>query len=159
MSTEEYERYRADAVDAYLSRIRTMRIRCEALRAEIDEARETAQGVRGIDYSDAAPHGSPSPDGIPNAVIRIQSRVGRYAEELAACVDETERAHRIIHSLEDGSDAALLSAYYIRGLDWYHAADAAHMSISNAMRRRRAALASLYGQLPPGMRDPMPPAI
>lgn len=155
----EYERYKADRAAAYFKRVRSLSARAAALKAEIDAQRAQADGLRGIDYAGMGGSGPPTPDAVPNAVIRLQSAIEAYCTELCALTDAQMEAHAVIHGADRPEYAAALSRYYLAGESWEQVCVAMGYTWDGMMKLRLRALSDAYDRLPHGWRDPRHPAI
>ena len=155
----EYERYKADRAAAYFKRVRSLSAKAAALRAEVDAQRAQADGLQGIDYAAMCGGGSPSPDAVPNAVIRLQGAVDAYCAELCALVDAQREAHDVIHGAERPEYAAALSRYYLAGESWEEVCVAMGYTWDGMMKLRLRALSDAYDRMPHAFRDPRHPAV
>lgn len=156
---EEYRQYRADQAHAYLERIRKMGEDCAALQQEVDDARERADGIKGIDYSRDRVDVSPTDDGMLNAVELIRGAIREYAVKLAELLDERKAASDALNAMEDFTEAKALRLRYICCRDWESVCVEMHYSWDGMMKLRRRALSSYWEVMPPSERDPMEPAI
>lgn len=156
---EEYRAYTVGQAKRYMQHIRSLNHSVRMLRSEIDELRDMAGGLSGIDYARPQVRTSPSADAVPNAVIRIDSLASELEAELSDYIAEKERAHRALAEV-DGLYAELLAYRYLEGKSWADVADALGYSEVHARTvLHDDALAALYPYLPHGWRDPVYPAI
>ena len=155
---EELQRYRADQAHAYLERIRRLGEGCAGMQALVDDARDRASGVRGIDYSRDRVQTSPTDDAMVNAVDEIRSRIRDYVAVLAEYEAERKRANDALTGMEDYTEAKALRLRYLLGRDWEQVCVEMHYSYDGMMKLRRRALASYWEVMPACERDPMPMA-
>ena len=97
---DEYRQYRIDQAHAYLERIRRMGDSCAGLRALVDDARDRASGLKGIDYSAIRVQTSPTDDAMANAVDAIMNAIRGYVVMLAEYEDERFRAAEAVSRTE-----------------------------------------------------------
>lgn len=162
---EEYRRYTVEQAKRYMQHIRSLNHTVRMLESEIDELRDLAGGLSGIDYATPQVASSPSADAVPNAVIRIESLTAELEAELSDYIAEKERAHRALAEV-DGFYAALLTYRYCEGRPWADVTELLSVERSKPYSQkyveqelRDAALAALYPYIPHGWRDPVHPAI
>lgn len=156
---EEYRQYRIDQAHAYLERIRRMGEDCAGLQQLVDDARERADGVKGIDYSAVRVSTSPTDEGMLIAVDAIKERIRDYVTALAEYEDMRHEASRSLMRMEDSVEAKALRLRYLCGYEWEAVCVDMHYSWQGMMSLRRRALTSFWEVMPPGERDPMEPAI
>ena len=155
---EEYERYRREQASGYLSEVRDAKRHIDAMNAEVDELREMAGGLRGIDYSKDLVKSSPSADAMPDAVARIleiiEQRAGYirdYAEMVEQCVQALDRL--------GGVEADILRYRYVCDWRWEQIAARTHYSEQWLYELHNRALCSFYDCMPASGRDPIQRAI
>lgn len=156
---DELVRYRAEQAHAYLERIRRLGEDCAALQAEVDDARERASGLTGIDYSRDLVSAMPNDEAFVNAVEAIRSAVADYVAKLAEHTDERHRASMAVMRMEDATEARALRLRYLLDMDWEAICVQMHYSYDGMMKLRRRALCSYYDVMPVSERDPMQAAI
>lgn len=156
--TEEFEEYRRQQARAWLSRVRGLQRRAEALRAVADGLRGQLEGVRGIDYA-ASGGGGCSPDAIPAAVARMEAAQAECDAAMAELADEQRRALRALARLDDPSHFEVLALRYVAGLPWAEVCGRMGYARPSAMRLHASALLAAYAVMPPEHRDPMHPAV
>lgn len=150
---EEYLQYRIDQAHAYLERIRKMGEDCAGLQKLVDDARERADGLRGIDYSAARVQVSPSDDAMPNAVDAVKSRIADYVTALAAYEDERHTANKALMRMEDSVEAKALRLRYLCGWKWERVCMETNYSWDGMMSLRRRALSDFWEVMPLNERD------
>lgn len=156
--TEEFDAYRRRQARAWLSRVRGLRRRADALQAVAAAQREALEGVRGIDYA-ADGGGACSPDAIPSAVARMEAAQAECSAAMAELADEQRRALRALAQLGDPAHFELLALRYVACLEWAEVCARMGYAKSWAMDLHRAALLAAYDVMPPEFRDPRHPAV
>lgn len=156
---DEYKQYRIDKAHAHLERIRKMGEDCAALQQEVDDARERASGVTGIDYSMDRVSTTPSDDGMVNAVESIRHAIRDYAVKLSELLDERKAASDAINRMDDYTEARALRLRYICNWKWEKVCIEMNYTWDGMMSLRRRALNSYWEVMPVTERDPMPSAI
>lgn len=156
---EEYRAYRAEQAHAYLERVRRAGESCAGLREMVDDARERASGLRGVDYSAVRVSTSPTADAVPDAVAHIQELVGAYASDLAAYEGMRHEANMALLSMDDATLAKALRLRYLCGWNWERVCVDMRYSWDGMMKLRRRALAEFWEVMPRDARDPVPPAV
>lgn len=155
---EEYERYRREQASGYLSEVRDAKRHIDAMSAEVDELREMAGGLKGIDYSRDIVSASPSADAVPDAVARIievvEQRAG-YIREYALMVEQCARA---LDGL-GGVEADILRYRYVCDWRWEQIAARTHYSEQWLYELHNRALCSFYDYMPASGRDPIQRAV
>lgn len=157
--TEEFDKYKRRQAAAWLESVAKLREHCAALQTEIDDVRQSASGLSGMDYSAPAVSKSPSADSIPNAVVRIQSLISDYCTELASSLEERKKAHDALARMEDKAHASALRRHYLAGQPWELVCVEMGYSWDGMMKLRRRALVEAYDVMPVDRRDPMHPAV
>ena len=156
---DELQRYRSEQAHAYLERIRKLGEDCAALQVEVDDARERASGLTGIDYSRDQVDVSPTDDAMVNAVESIKHAARDYVLKLAEYVDERKRASDALMLMDDYTEAKALRLRYLLNRDWEMVCVEMHYTYDGMMKLRRRALCSYWEKMPISERDPMPPAL
>ena len=164
---DEYREYTAAKAKAYLQRIRSLNHTERAIRSELQELREMASGVAGIDYSRPRIKSTRNVDLMADALARIESMMDEYDAELVALLEEKARAKAALANI-DPVYAELLTYRYIEGKPW---ADVRLLMTRDARGKvhpelaysedhirkvmHREALCELYPYLPTQWRDPL----
>lgn len=156
---EELQRYRVEQAHAYLERIRKLGEDCAFLQAEVDDARERASGLTGIDYSRDQVSTTPNDDAMVDAVTAVKQAVREYALKLAEYIDERKRASDAMMDMSDSSEVAALKLRYCLGKDWHDISKFLGYSYDGVMKLRRRALLDYYDVMPSNERDPKYSAI
>ena len=157
--TEEFDEYRRRQAEKWLEHVRGLRLRRDAMQAAIDGQRALMDGLKGIDYAFGGGSCAPSPDAVPNTVIRIQGMVAEYCAALAEYVDEQDRARKALARLERAEHCQALTLRYVEGWEWERVCVEMKYSYHGMMKLARAATCAAYGVMPPEWRDPMHPAL
>ena len=157
--TPEYEQYRIGQAEAWLSGIRKLVGYELAMRTAADVQFEMADGLRGIDYSRVQVCVSPTPDAIPNAVAAHIDAGNSLVEIADGAKRRIEQATAAIDAMDDKTEAAVLTAYYIACKTWREVGDMLGIGYDNVMRLRRRGLCDLYDHMPCTEREPLPPAL
>jgi len=156
---EDYRSYIVEKSKRYMQHIRSLNHSVRMLEAEMDELRDMAAGLHGIDYSKPYVKSSPSTDAIPNALARIESIMAEYEAELGEFLDEQHTAHVALRNV-DAVYAELLSFRYVQGMPWADVAARMHHAEDYVRKELHDdALAALYPYIPHGWRDPIHRAI
>lgn len=155
--TDESQRWRADRARDYLEHVRGLSRSLESRQQEI-EALRSKMLPQGIVYGGMP--GSPNAygDAIPDGIARLQELIASYCEELAACIAEVERAHRIVESLPTNEQRDILRMKYLLGYSWECVAVNVGYSRRTTIRRANRALCELFGMLPREWRLEIPEA-
>ena len=156
---EELQRYRSEQAHAYLERIRKLGEDCAALQDEVEDARDRASGLTGIDYTRDQVDSSPTDEAMVNAVSSIKRAIGDYAMKLAEYIDERKRASDAMMLMDDYTEARALRLRYLLNHDWEQVCVEMHYTYDGMMKLRRRALCSYWEKMPFSERDPMPPAL
>ena len=157
--SEEYDRYKRAQAARWLEHVRCLGGKCRALQREVEEQRELAAGVKGLDYSAPSVSASSSPDGIPNAVALLLETIDDYCTELAGYVAEQKAAHDALNAMSDELGAEALKRHYLCGQSWESCCVYMGYSWDGMMKLRRRALLSAYEVMPPEWRDPAHQAV
>lgn len=157
--SDEYDAYKRAQATRWLEHVRRLGGKCRALQREVEEHRELASGLKGLDYSAPAVSASSSPDGIPNAVALLLETIEDYCTELAGYVAEQKAAHDALNSMSDELGAEALKRHYLCGQSWESCCVDMGYSWQGMMSLRKRALAMAYDVMPTERRDPMQPAI
>ncbi len=156
---DEFRQYRIDQAHEYLERIRKMGEDCAALQQEVDDARDRASGVTGIDYARDRVSTTPNDDGMVNAVESIRHAIRDYAVKLSELLDERKAASDAMNQMNDYTEARALRLRYICNWKWEKVCTEMSYSWDGMMSLRRRALCSYWEVMPISERDPMPRAI
>lgn len=156
--TEEYEQYRRAQAARWLEHVMSLGSRVRALRAEIEEQRSVASGLKAIVYDGMPRQACAYGDAIPDAVIRIQELIRDYCSELDGYVDEQRAAHEVLAKLTDRAAAEALTKHYLLGKRWELCCVEMGYSYDGMKSLRRRGLLEAYAHMPLEWRDPMHPA-
>lgn len=156
---EELIRYRADQAHAYLERVRRLGDGCAAMKQLVDDARERADGVKGVDLSAIYVQTSPTGDRMVDAVEEIRTRIREYATALAEYESERKQANDSLLMMVNFTEATALRLRYLLGWRWERICTEMHYTWDGMMSLRRRALSDYYDVMPISQRDPMHPAI
>lgn len=143
---DELEDFKVQTAANYLERVGKLKTRVDALQAAVDELYTSA--IKGTDYSKAVVTVSTTPDGVPNAVIKAQEAIARYAELQAEYVGAIDDAVQLIERLDDSLHVAILTRHYIKRETWEQVCVKEHYGYSRMMDFRREALAAFYDVMP-----------
>lgn len=157
--SEEYDRYKRAQAARWLEHVRRLGGKCRALQREVEEQRELASGLKGLDYSAPAVSASSSPDGIPNAVALLLEAIEDYCTELAGYVAEQKAAHDALNSMSDELGAEALKRHYLCGQSWESCCVDMGYSWDGMMSLRKRAVLELYDHIPTEWRDPLHQAV
>ena len=154
----EFDEWKAEQAAKWLRHIRELKHDIARLEDDIEVQRSLAL-PSGIDYSMPSVSKSPSPDAIPNAVVRLQDAIAEYATELVGYLDEKDEARMCIGMLDDARHRAVLSLYYVNGHSWVTVSKVMHYEVSWCKRLRNEALPLMYDHMPRQWRTMVPPAL
>lgn len=145
---DELRRYRIDEAHAALERIRRMGEDCAGLQALVDDARDRATLLKGIDYSAVKVATSPTDDQMVDAITALNDRIAGYVTALRDYEDERYHASRAMDRMEDFTEAKALRLRYLLGLRWESVCDRMNYSWDGMMALRRRALLHYYDVMP-----------
>lgn len=157
--TEEYDVYRIGQAKSWLSNVRRLVVYERSMRELAEQQLEMADGLRGIDYSGVRVASSSDGNAIPRAV---EAHIEAYADLDALAEDAARRvrdAAACIDLLDDPTEAAALTRYYLAGDSWERVCVDMSYSWQGMMALQRRALLHVYDVMPAKERDPMPRAI
>lgn len=154
---DESQRWRADRARDYLEHVRGLSRSLESRQQEI-EALHSKMLPQGIVYSGMP--GSPNAygDAVPDGIARLQELIASYCDELAECIAEVERAHRIVESLPTNEQRDILRMKYLLGYSWERVAVNVGYSRRTTIRRANRSLCELFCMLPREWRLEIPEA-
>ena len=155
---EELERYRREQASVYLSEVRDAKRHIEAMTAEVDELRDMAAGLHGIDYSKPYVKSSPSADAIPDAVARILELIEQRAGFICEYARMVEQCVAALDEL-GGVESDILRYRYVCDFRWEQIAARTHYSEQWLYELHNRALCMFYDFMPANGRDPLPPAV
>lgn len=156
---EEYRRYAVVQARRYMQHVRSLAHTVRMIKSEIDELRDLADGIGGVDYARPSVAAMPNVDAVPDAVARLQSLTAEYEAELSDYIAEQREAHACLLEV-DGVHAMLLTLRYVEGKTWVDVADAMGYSEDHVRKDlHEDALAALYQHIPHMWRDPIYPAM
>ncbi len=157
--TEEYERYMADQAHAWLASVEADAERVDELEAVIEQARDRASGMRGIDYSSLKVSGGGGPyDRMAESVAAVQEQVAAYCRQLADLTARQADAHRRLAPLKPEQRGCLVR-HYLLGRPWPQVCGEMGYTYDGMMKLRRRSLVSAYAVMPASERDPVQRAI
>ena len=156
---DEYANYKIDQAHAYLERIRKMGEDCAALQAEVDDARDRAGGLKGIDYAKDRVKSSPTDDAMVDAIERIHVAIRDYVVKLSELLDVRKAASDALNLMDDYTEAKALRLRYICNWKWERICTEMNYTWDGMMTLRRRALNSYWDVMPLQERDPLQPAI
>lgn len=139
----EWENYCVQVADEYLKAIRDAERRKQLIADERELYMTDLDGVSGIDYSKPVIMSSPSPDGIPNRVLKLLE----YSEQLnvleTALDAAIEEAHNKLLAVE-GVAGFVLRLHFMLGFKWEVAFAKAGVSETKGYELRREGLLRVY---------------
>lgn len=150
----DIERYKADQASRWLDGVRSIHVRTRTLMREIDAQRSMMDGIKAVSY-DSSGTRCASDDAIPNAIASMSRMVSKLCAEVDSLVAEQAAAHDVLSRLDDQEMCEILTMYYINGETWESIRTAMCCSYASIMRKRNAALVSVYDAMDPEMRDPI----
>jgi hypothetical protein len=154
----EWQRYEREQASAYLKRVRDARRHIAAINAEVDEVRNLASGLKGIDYSRDVVTTSPTDDAMPNAVSKLLDLIAErvaLVDSYVRMMDECDRALKEMGGLHE----RILRYRYINDAAWADVEKAIGYSGQWLHELHKRALADFYDYMPTRERNPLPPAL
>lgn len=100
---------------------------------------------------------TPSPNGVFNAVLRLEGMRKRYSEDLAKYAEELDRFYRDLDYLAP-EEALVITRHYLEGAEYHEIADELHYSERTIFRMRASGLVTLYDVMPEHWRRATPDA-
>lgn len=158
-TVDDIATWHADQAAAYLDGIRGKAMRMKSLAMAIESNRETADGLKSMDYSRGPVSATASDDAIPDAVDSIDRLTQRLESMRDECHADIEAAHRALDSMGNSMFAAILEMHYLCGEPWNGCAEAFGYSKRGIMKLRPKALAEFYEVMPETRRSEIPSAI
>lgn len=155
----DIDTWHADQAAAYLDGIRGKAMRMKSLAMAIESNRETADGLKSMDYSRCPVSVTASDDAIPDAVDSIDRLTARLEEMRDECRADIDAAHRALDSMGNSMFAAILEMHYLCGEPWHSCAEAFGYSKRGMMNLRPKALSDFYDVMPETRRSEIPSAI
>ena len=156
MLSREGEQRRIGQARAWLERIRALGAHRRSLEAALADQLEAAANLRGLSYSERVAT-SPRHDAIADAVI-AHMELAESLEVLTLSASEriTDAAMRL-SQLDDSTEAAVLTWYYITGLaSWSDVAERMGYTRDGIMKLARRATLHAYDVMPYIERDRVP---
>lgn len=143
---EPCKEVRIHCASEYLDHVRSLGMRIEALRDEVEHQRallgplsaRVAERVSGTRRTDRFEEGA----------IRLEELIREYCTDLVGYVEEYREAHGVIASLPSGVQVAVLTGYYLEGKPWKMVALDLAYSEGSVYNIRREAMAALWEALP-----------
>lgn len=155
----ELNYYHAEQARRWLEGIRSEKRKAELMRDLVEEARENAAGIRGIDYTADHVSGSGSHDTMTSAVISIDRLIKQYAEQMEAAADLQSDGQRRLALIQDDSERELLTRRYLLEWTWKNIRERMHYSHQGVMSLHRRALISAWYVMPVSERDQIQQAL
>ena len=143
---EPCKEVRIHCASEYLEHVRSLGVRIEALRDEIEHQRallgplsaRVAERVSGTRRTDRFEEGA----------IRLEELIREYCTDLVGYVEEYHKAHEVRASLPSGVQVAVLTGRYLEDKQWDRVALDTNYSVKSVYNIRREALAALWDRLP-----------
>lgn len=154
----EWQRYEREQASAYLKRVRDARRHIAAINAEVDEVRNLASGLKGIDYSRDVVSSSPTDDAMPNAVSKLLDLIAERVELVDSYVRMMDECGAALAAM-DGTYSDILRYRYMCDYPWERIAVEMHYSEQWLYELHGQALAAFYPHMPEHERDPLPRAL
>ena len=154
----DWQRYEREQASAYLKRVRDARRHIAALNAEVDEVRNLASGLKGIDYSRDAVSTSPNDDAMPNAVSKLLDLIAERVALVDSYVRMMDECGAALASL-NGTYSDILRYRYMCDYPWERIAIETHYTEAYLYELHGQALSAFYPHMPERERDPLPRAI
>ena len=151
---DELRRYRIEQADAWLSKVRKLVAYEKAMREAADMQYEMADGLHGMDYSRVQVAVSPTPDAILNAVIAHEEAGDSLVSIAESARERIAKAARALDSMEDPTEAAALTMYYIACRKWEEVRHELRYTEDGVANLRKRALLHAYDVMPHSERDP-----
>ena len=154
----DWQRYEREQASAYLKRVRDARRHIAALNAEVDEVRNLASGLKGIDYSRDAVSTPPTDDAMPNAVSKLLDLIAERVALVDSYVRMMDECGAALANL-NGTYSDILRYRYMCDYPWERIAVEMHYSEQWLYELHGQALSAFYPHMPEHERDPLPRAL
>lgn len=154
----EWQRYEREQASAYLKRVRDARRHIAAINAEVDEVRNLASGLKGIDYSRDVVSTSPTDDAMPNAVSKLLDLIAECVELVDSYVRMLYECDRALKEM-GGLHERILRYRYLNNMAWEEMTKAFGYSEPWLYELHKKALSDFYEHMPETERDPVPRAL
>ena len=154
----DWQRYEREQASAYLKRVRDARRHIAALNAEVDEVRNLASGLKGIDYSRDMVSTSPTDDAMPNAVSKLLDLIAERVALVDSYVRMMDECGAALANL-NGTYSDILRYRYMCDYPWERIAVETHYTEAYLYELHGQALSAFYPHMPERERDPIPRAI
>ena len=154
----DWQRYEREQASAYLKRVRDARRHIAALNAEVDEVRNLASGLKGIDYTRDAVSTSPTDDAMPNAVSKLLDLIAERVALVDSYVRMMDECGAALANL-NGTYSDILRYRYMCDYPWERIAIETHYTEAYLYELHGQALSAFYPHMPERERDPLPRAI
>lgn len=142
-SAAEWENYRIQIADEYLKAIREAERRKQLIADERELYKADMDGLGGIDYSKPNITTSPSPDAIPNKVLKLLE-YSQQLDVLETALDVAiEEAHNKLLAIE-GAAGFVLRLHFMLGFKWEAAFLKAGVSDTKGYELRKEGLLKVY---------------
>lgn len=155
----ELEQYHYDQAREWLEHVRRLKVACDRAQAMVEVMERIADSVGAIDYSREKVSGSPSVQGIEDAVMRLEEMRREFAANRAAYGAEAVDAANRLGGMEDPAESLALLLHYCDGMEWAEVARRMCYSEARIYEIRKAGVLHAYEVMPLEWRDPMPPAV
>lgn len=143
---EPCKEVRIHCASEYLDHVRSLGMRIEALRDEIEHQRALL-GPCAVQMAERV-SGTRRTDRFEDGVIKLDELIREYRTDLVGYVEEYREAHEVIASLRSGAQVAILTGYYLQGKPWKQVAIDLAYSERSVYNIKREAMAALWEALP-----------
>lgn len=136
MTDKEYR----EVGKAYLEPIKSVSIRINSLKEDLNNTMNDIVSVGAIDYSKERLSGGGTPTGIERCIIRLENKREAVQAEIRQLIEERENAYDVIKHCTRGQEQILLLREYIDGKDAKYAKSFIDRGKSQANDMKTAAL-------------------
>lgn len=109
----EWGALRRERARTYLEEIRVLKVRADGMASVVQSLRESAEGVKGMDYSKVMVSSSAYGDALPDAIASIEDAIQRHVSMLSEWTEKVLEAETILSSMESQELASVLERHYI----------------------------------------------
>lgn len=114
----------------FLRDVRRMELTVQSKLEQLDKIRRDMTTIKAVDYSkQKLDGGDPAGAHYESLAARLIDEEARINEVIDSLSDLREQATRIIDRMEDRTEAAVLTYYYIGGCTWEETAEKAYVAL------------------------------
>lgn len=114
----------------FLRDVRRMELSVQRKLVQLDKIRRDMTSIKAVDYSkEKLDAGDPAGAHYETLMAKLIEEEARLNETIDSLSDLRAEAVRIIDRMDDKTEAAVLSFYYIGGMTWEETAEKAYVSL------------------------------